>query len=141
MNLLCHSDPFEVDGNTPEEIKEIHCKQCGYNVMPEHHVLRTKELLKQVVSWEEKTLYRDAFKKLDFSKLPKNMDVQTAELFSRRIFDERLSDNISYYLRHPDEIPKDDVENKSNINFFITDDEINEIIKKALKEYDGGDAK
>jgi len=74
MNLLC-------DGEIPftgiEQLNRVRCKKCGYRMMLDWHVLKTKEALKQIESWKNKILYRDAFKKMDFNKLPTNMSIQT----------------------------------------------------------------
>jgi hypothetical protein len=51
--------------------------------MPYPHVLNTDEILKQILSWRTVVLYKDAFKAINYRKMPRNMHQQNITLFKK----------------------------------------------------------
>ena len=77
-NILCKGKPFEIEyGGNKKELNEIQCPHCNHiGVMPENHIVNSDEIMRQVISWKNKVLYKDAFKVINYKKLPANMDQQ-----------------------------------------------------------------
>lgn len=77
-NILCNGKPFEMEySGNKKEFNEIQCPHCNHiGVMPDHHVVNSDEIIRQVASWKAKVLFRDAFKVINYKKLPANMDQQ-----------------------------------------------------------------
>ena len=77
-NVLCKGKPFEaMYSGDINELNDVQCPHCGHvGAMPEFHVVNSDELLKQMVSWKKKVLYKEAFKAINYKKLPSNMEQQ-----------------------------------------------------------------
>lgn len=80
-NLLCRGRQFNADITEKEQLdkqlKEIICIHCGnVGVMPYPHVLNTDEMLRQILAWRNVVLYKNAFKTINYRKMPKNMEQQ-----------------------------------------------------------------
>jgi hypothetical protein len=74
-NLLCLGPPFraEFDKKDPKlaTLKTVVCPHCGnVGAMGEDMVLSGDEILRQVECWRGKVLYRDAFRAINYKKLP-----------------------------------------------------------------------
>ena len=79
-NLLCKGTAFiaEVDINNPSTLQKITCPHCGnIGVMLTYHVLNSDEIVRQIKTWENKVLYKNAFKAINYKKLPKTIEQQS----------------------------------------------------------------
>jgi hypothetical protein len=82
-NILCKGKPFEIEDT--EDLKNVTCPHCGnIGVMPDYHVVGSDEIIRQVTAWKDKVLYRDAFKVINYKKLPANMDQQSIAVPKRQ---------------------------------------------------------
>ena len=80
-NLLCLGPPFraEFDKKDPSlaTLKNIICPHCGnIGAMNENAVLSGDEILRQITKWRPVVLYRDAFRAINYKKLPVTMEQQ-----------------------------------------------------------------
>ena len=80
-NLLCLGPAFRAmyDKRDPglKTLTTIICPYCGNTgAMKEDSVLSGDEILRQITSWRGKVLYRDAFKSINYKKLPVTMEQQ-----------------------------------------------------------------
>lgn len=90
-NLLCHARPVNLSALEiteeyfDENYNEIKCPACEHKgMMPDFHILTMGEITLQVTLWGDKILYIDAFKQINYNKLPKNMDQQKMHLQSKQ---------------------------------------------------------
>lgn len=78
-NLFCHNMPIYINKDFIEEYKEKRCPYCGHiGFMPDYHILKTGEVIKQIMKLTEKrVLFREAFRVINFDKLPRSIEQQT----------------------------------------------------------------
>ena len=80
-NLLCLGPAFraEFDKKDPRiaTLRNIVCPHCGnVGAMKEDTVLSGDEIIRQITKWRVMILYRDAFKAINYKKLPVTMEEQ-----------------------------------------------------------------
>jgi hypothetical protein len=80
-NLLCLGPPFRAEFDKRDRnlatLKNIVCPHCGnVGAMSEDAVLSGDEILRQMAVWRAIVLYRDAFKAINYKKLPVTMEQQ-----------------------------------------------------------------
>jgi len=74
-NLFCDAEPV----NTIKGYFKLdtRCNKCGSKgFMPAHHVLTVDQVMYQILKASKHTLLKELFKKINYDKLPKNMDQQ-----------------------------------------------------------------
>jgi hypothetical protein len=78
-NILCKGKPFEIEfSGNKKELNDIQCPHCNHiGVMFENQIANSDEIMRQVLSWRLRVLYRDAFKVINYKKLPATMEQQS----------------------------------------------------------------
>jgi len=82
-NLLCNAKPYITD---KKDIRRAVCPHCGnVGAMPFGTVLSTDEILRQIKNWNDKVLFREAFKHVNYDKLPRSIEQQTKTIHEKKI--------------------------------------------------------
>lgn len=79
-NLFCSAkDQYVNEQKFMEKDGEhnMKCPSCGHKgFMPSSHVLKTDEIMYQILKTSKHTLLKDELKKINYDKLPNSMDQQ-----------------------------------------------------------------
>jgi len=108
-NLFCKAADIEIDDTWEnfDKYKDMVCPGCGYvGVMPDYHVLTVETIKEQIEMFRNEFLFRELFKKINFDKLPKNMDQQKIRIHADK--DKELLHRIVEYAYQIEKIADSD---------------------------------
>jgi len=76
-NIVCKAKPFTIEYDQTTDLNKIKCLECGHvGVMWPDEFVTAEEIVQQISEWRNKVLYKNAFKYINYKKLPKTISQQ-----------------------------------------------------------------